>query len=50
MDEVQLIGDRLQTSKSFKKSYADMRRKQLEFQVDEWIFLESVTYEWGDEI
>ena len=50
MDKVQLIRDRLKTSQSRQKSYADVRRRELEFQVDDWFFSESLTYERGDEI
>ena len=35
MEKVQLIRDRLKTSQSRQKSYADVRRKELEFQVDD---------------
>ncbi|WMV08351.1 hypothetical protein MTR67_001736 [Solanum verrucosum] len=37
--KVQLIRDRLQTAQSRQKSYADVRRRDLEFQIDDWIFL-----------
>ena len=50
MDKVQLIRDRLHTAQSRQKSYADVRRRELEFQVDDWVFPESVTYERGDGI
>ena len=39
MDKVQLIRDRLHTAQSRQKSYADVRRRELEFQVDDWVFL-----------
>ncbi|WMV09287.1 hypothetical protein MTR67_002672, partial [Solanum verrucosum] len=39
MEKVQLIRDRLKTAQSRQKSFADVRRKELEFQVDYWIFL-----------
>ena len=35
MDKVQLIRDRLHTAQSRQKSYADVRRRELEFQVDD---------------
>ena len=38
MEKVQLIRDRLKTSQSRQKSYADVRRRELEFQVDDWVF------------
>ncbi|WMV37183.1 hypothetical protein MTR67_030568 [Solanum verrucosum] len=37
MEKVQLIRDRLKTAQSCQKSYADVRRRELEFQVDEWV-------------
>ncbi|WMV54949.1 hypothetical protein MTR67_048334 [Solanum verrucosum] len=39
MEKVQLIRDRLMTAQSRQKSYADVRRRELEFQVDDWVFL-----------
>ena len=39
MEKVQLIIDRLKTSQSCQKSYADVRRRELEYQVDDWVFL-----------
>ena len=39
MEKVQLIRGRLKTSQSGQKSYADVRRKKLEFQVDDWVSL-----------
>jgi len=39
MEKVKLIVDRLKTAQSRQKSYADVRRRELEFQVDDWIFL-----------
>ena len=38
MEKVQLIRDRLKTAQSRQKSYADVRRRELEFQVDDWVF------------
>ncbi|KAH0706397.1 hypothetical protein KY285_010896 [Solanum tuberosum] len=35
MEKVQLIRDRLKTTQSRQKSYADVRRRELEFQVDD---------------
>ncbi|WMV38710.1 hypothetical protein MTR67_032095 [Solanum verrucosum] len=35
MEKVQFIRDRLNTSQSRQKSYANVRRKELEFQVDD---------------
>ncbi|WMV19191.1 hypothetical protein MTR67_012576 [Solanum verrucosum] len=45
MEKVQLIRDRLKIAQSHQKSYADVRRIDLEFEIDDWVFLESVTYE-----
>ena len=39
MEKVQLIRDRLKTTQSRQKSYADVRSRELEFQVDDWVFL-----------
>ena len=39
MEKVQLLRDRLKTPQSSHKSYADVRRRELEFQVNDWIFL-----------
>ena len=38
-EKLQLIRDRLKTVQSRHKSYADVRRRELEFQVDDWFFL-----------
>ncbi|WMV58243.1 hypothetical protein MTR67_051628 [Solanum verrucosum] len=37
--KVRLIRDRLKTSQSRQKSYANVRRRDLEFEIDDWIFL-----------
>ncbi|WMV24288.1 hypothetical protein MTR67_017673 [Solanum verrucosum] len=39
MGKVQLIIDRLKTAQSRQKSYANVRRRELEFQVDDWVLL-----------
>ncbi|KAH0644818.1 hypothetical protein KY284_032702 [Solanum tuberosum] len=39
MEKVELIRDRLKTAQSRQKSYADVRRRELEFQTDDWVFL-----------
>ena len=39
MEKVKLIRDRLKTIQSRQKSYADVRRRELEFQVDDCVFL-----------
>ena len=38
MEKVQLIRDRLKTTQSRQKSYPDVRRRELEFQVNDWVF------------
>ncbi|KAH0769082.1 hypothetical protein KY290_013063 [Solanum tuberosum] len=39
MEKVQVIRDRLKTSQSHQKCYADVTRRDLEFQIDDWVFL-----------
>ncbi|MUG03700.1 hypothetical protein ECC01_22275, partial [Bacillus tequilensis] len=39
MEKVPLIRDRLKTAQTRQKSYADVKRRELEFQVDDWVFL-----------
>ena len=39
MEKVQINRDKLKISLSHHKSYADVRRRELEFQVDDWVFL-----------
>ena len=39
MEKVPLIRNRLKTSQSCHKSYADISRRELEFQVNDWVFL-----------
>ncbi|WMV32800.1 hypothetical protein MTR67_026185 [Solanum verrucosum] len=39
MKKVQLIRDRLKTAQSRQKYYTYVRRRELEFQLDEWVFL-----------
>ena len=38
MEKVQLIRDSLKTSQNHRKSYEDVRRRELEFKVDDWFF------------
>ena len=40
MEKVQLIRDRLMTTQSPQKSYADVRRMELEFKVNDWGFFD----------
>ncbi|XP_070054519.1 uncharacterized protein [Nicotiana tomentosiformis] len=39
MERVKIIKERLKTAKSRQKSYLDVRRRDLEFQEDDWVFL-----------
>ena len=39
MEKVQLIKYRLKKAQNRHKSYIDVRRRELEFQVDDWVFL-----------
>ncbi|WMV18454.1 hypothetical protein MTR67_011839 [Solanum verrucosum] len=39
IEKVQLIRDRLKTAQSRQKPNADVRRRALEFQVDNWVFM-----------
>ena len=39
IDKIQVIKERLQTAQSRQKSYADVRRRKLEFQVGDHVFL-----------
>ncbi|WMV37551.1 hypothetical protein MTR67_030936, partial [Solanum verrucosum] len=39
MEIVQLIRERVKTTQNRQKSYADVRRRDLEFEIDDWIFL-----------
>nr|XP_009774959.1 PREDICTED: uncharacterized protein LOC104224929 [Nicotiana sylvestris]XP_016436220.1 PREDICTED: uncharacterized protein LOC107762374 [Nicotiana tabacum] len=39
MEKVNLIQRNLKTAQSHQKSYSDVRRRDLEFQVDDWVFL-----------
>ncbi|XP_015162831.1 uncharacterized protein [Solanum tuberosum] len=39
MEQVKLIRERLLTAQSHQKSYSDVRRRDLEFCVDDWEFL-----------
>ncbi|WMV33417.1 hypothetical protein MTR67_026802, partial [Solanum verrucosum] len=37
MKKVKVIQERLKTSQSHQKSYTDVRRRVLEFEVDDWV-------------
>ncbi|KAL6220188.1 hypothetical protein ACLB2K_007945 [Fragaria x ananassa] len=38
-EKIKVVKDRLKVAQSRQKSYADVRRKDLEFQVGDWVFL-----------
>ncbi|WMV23522.1 hypothetical protein MTR67_016913, partial [Solanum verrucosum] len=40
MEKVKVIQERLKTAQSHQKSYTDVRRRALEFEVDDWVYLE----------
>ncbi|XP_070017549.1 uncharacterized protein [Nicotiana sylvestris] len=39
MEKVKIIKKRLKTAQSHQKSYSDVRRRDLEFKEDDWVFL-----------
>ncbi|WMV54410.1 hypothetical protein MTR67_047795 [Solanum verrucosum] len=39
MEKVKVIQERLKTAQSRQKSYTDVRRRELEFEVDDWVYL-----------
>ncbi|KAH0781055.1 hypothetical protein KY290_000653 [Solanum tuberosum] len=39
MEKVKVIQERLKTTRSRQKSYIDIRRRELEFEVDDWVYL-----------
>ncbi|KAF3616048.1 hypothetical protein FXO37_35230 [Capsicum annuum] len=39
MEKVQLIRERLKTAQCLQKLYTDVRRRELRFEVDDWVFL-----------
>ncbi|XP_070017533.1 uncharacterized protein [Nicotiana sylvestris] len=39
MEKVKIIKERLETAQSCQKSYSDVRRRDLEFKEDDWVFL-----------
>ncbi|WMV49376.1 hypothetical protein MTR67_042761 [Solanum verrucosum] len=39
IEKVRLIRSRLRTAQSRHKSYADVRRRDLEFEVNDWVYL-----------
>lgn len=46
MEKVQLICERLKTAQSRQKSYSNVRRRDLEFEVDDWVFLKFSPMKW----
>ncbi|XP_070017652.1 uncharacterized protein [Nicotiana sylvestris] len=44
MEKVKVIQERMKIGQSHQKSYADVHRRELEFQVDDWVFLKVVGY------
>ncbi|KAF3665496.1 UDP-glycosyltransferase 74F1 [Capsicum annuum] len=42
MEKVKIIRERLKSAQSLQKSYSDVQRRELEFEVDEWVFLKIV--------
>ncbi|KAL6220181.1 hypothetical protein ACLB2K_007938 [Fragaria x ananassa] len=43
---IKVVRERLKASQSRQKSYADVRRKDLEFQVGDWVFLKLSPWKW----
>lgn len=39
LEKVRLIRERLKTTQSRQKSYSDVRRRDLEFKVGDWVYL-----------
>jgi len=39
IEKVRLIRERLETAHSRQKSYADNRKRELEFEIDDWVYL-----------
>ena len=39
MEKVKIIQEKLKTAQSHQKSYTDVRRRDLEFEVDDWVYL-----------
>uniref|UniRef100_A0A1U7YXC6 Uncharacterized protein LOC104249146 n=1 Tax=Nicotiana sylvestris TaxID=4096 RepID=A0A1U7YXC6_NICSY len=42
MKKVKIIKERLKTTQSRQKSYSDVRRRDLEFKEDDWVFFKKV--------
>ena len=39
IENLQIIRDRLKTTQSRQRSYVDVRRRELEFKIDDWVVL-----------
>ncbi|KAF3660660.1 putative CST complex subunit CTC1-like [Capsicum annuum] len=39
IEKVKVIREKIKTAQSYQKSYADMRQRELEFKVSDWVFL-----------
>ena len=39
MEKVRMIREKLKTAQSRQKSYSDVRRRDLEFEVNDWVYL-----------
>ena len=50
MGKVKVIQQRLQTAQSQHKSYADIRRKGLEFSIGDWVFFKVSPMKGGNEV
>ena len=50
VEKVRIFRDRLATTYSHQKSYADNKKRALEFEVGDQILLENITHERGDEV
>ena len=43
LDKVRVIQERMKTTQSPQKYYTNVRKKQFDFEVDDWVFLEVST-------
>ena len=49
-EKVKMIKERLKVATDRHKSYADMKRKDIRYEIDKKVFLKSIALEEGDEI
>ena len=49
-EKVKMIRERLKVATDRQKSYADMKRKDIRYEIDEKVFLKVIALEEGDEI